>query len=108
MPLKCQNTLKRIKLCTKTRKLQFQLNLNTDYFYTLQNNEMNVFWVLNSHCHVMYILSILLAKYVEVKVSLKSRKTTAVASFDAQGLTINTMHFKTFHALKVLPDTTRI
>ena len=38
---------------------------------------MNVFWVLNSHSHVMYILSIVLTKHSEVKVSLKPRKTTA-------------------------------
>ena len=30
---------------------------------------MNIFWGLNSHSHVMYILSILLAKYSEVNVS---------------------------------------
>ena len=35
------------------------------------------FFFLNSHIHVMYILSILLAKYSEVKISLKPRKTTA-------------------------------
>ena len=53
----------------------------------------------------MYILSILLAKYTEVNVSLKSRKTI----YDDQGLAIlNTMHFKILHALKVLPNTTRI
>ena len=51
---------------------------------------MNVFCVLNSHSHVMYILSILLAKYSEVKVSLKPRKTTAYKceTFDDQGLDI--------------------
>ena len=38
---------------------------------------LSVSQVLNSHSHVMYILSILLAKYTEVKVSLKSRKTMA-------------------------------
>ena len=36
---------------------------------------LSVSQVLNSHSHVMYILSILLAKYTEIKVSLKSRKT---------------------------------
>ena len=38
---------------------------------------LSVSQVLNSHSHVMYILSILLAKYTEIKVSLKSRKTMA-------------------------------
>ena len=38
---------------------------------------LGVSQVLNSHSHVMYILSILLAKYTEIKVSLKSRKTMA-------------------------------
>ena len=53
---------------------------------------MNVLWVLNSHSHVMYyILSILLAKYSEVKVSLKPRKTTAYTT----GLAINTMQLTT-------------
>ena len=47
-----------------------------DLVYEL-SNDMNVFLVLNSHSHVMYISSILLAKYSEVKVSLKPRKTTA-------------------------------
>ena len=41
------------------------------------NNDMNVFRVLNSHSHVMYILRILLAKYSEVKVLLKQCKITA-------------------------------
>ena len=38
---------------------------------------LSVFQVLNSHGHVMHILSILLAKYTAIKVSLKSRKTMA-------------------------------
>ena len=41
------------------------------------NTPLSVSQVLNSHSHVMYILSILLAKYTEIKVSLKSRKTMA-------------------------------
>ena len=40
-------------------------------------NDVNFFWVLNSHNHVVYILSILLSKYSEVKVSLKPCKTMA-------------------------------
>ena len=45
----------------------------SDHFIT----PLSVSQVLNSHSHVMYILSILLAKYTEIKVSLKSRKTMA-------------------------------
>ena len=49
------------------------------YFLNPQNTNtpLSVSQVLNSHSHVMYILSILLAKYTEIKVSLKSRKTMA-------------------------------
>ena len=42
---------------------------------TDNHTPLSVSQVLNSHSHVMYILSIVLAKYTEIKVSLKSRKT---------------------------------
>ena len=43
----------------------------------------------------MYILSILLAKYTEMKVPLKSRKTMAYSkTYDDQGLAISTMQLK--------------
>ena len=44
-------------------------------FRIINYTPLSVSQVLNSHSHVMYILSILLAKYTEIKVSLKSRKT---------------------------------
>ena len=40
-------------------------------FYRHPITPLSVSQVLNSHSHVMYILSILLAKYTEIKVSLK-------------------------------------
>ena len=57
----------------------------------------------------MYILSILLAKYTAIKVSLKVTQDYGLyETYDDQGLTINTMHLKILHALKVLSYTIRI
>ena len=56
----------------------------------------------------MYILSILLAKYTEVKVSMKSRKTIAYTKLTATKVWLLIQCLKILHALKVLPNTTRI
>ena len=57
----------------------------------------------------MYILSILLAKYTAIKVSLKITQDYGLyETYDDQGLAINAMHLKILHALKVLPNTIRI
>ena len=73
------------------------------------NTPLSVSQVLNSHSHVMYILSILLAKYTEIKVSLKSRKIMALnETYDDKSLAINTVQLKILHALTVLPNTIRI
>ena len=70
---------------------------------------MNVFWGFNSHSHVMYILSILLAKYSEVKVSLKPRKTITYTKLSTTKVwRLIQLYLKALHALKVLPNTTRI
>ena len=57
----------------------------------------------------MYILSILLAKYTAIKVSLKITQDYGLyETYDDQGLAINAMYLKILHALKVLPNTIRI
>ena len=53
-------------------------------------------WVLNSHSHVMYILSTLLAEYSEVK---GMQDYCLYETFDYQGLAINALHLKTLQAL---------
>ena len=74
--------------CAQRDNWRVQVDLNCSRLSEFKSNTnhatvpikytpLSVSQVLNSHSHVMYILSILLAKYTEIKVSLKSHKTMA-------------------------------